>query len=141
MGSSSGGSAALIMAWYHPEWYRRVLTTSGTFVNQQWPFNPETPGGAWDFHDRLIPKSPQKPLRIFLAVGDRDNFNPNVMRDGMHDWVLANNRMARVLKARGYHYQYIYCLNVGHGLGGARAQITPHALEWLWHGYPAGGKR
>ncbi len=135
-GSSSGGSAALIMAWYHPEWYRRVLTTSGTFVNQQWPFNPETPGGAWDFHDRLIPQSDPKPLRIFLAVGDRDNFNPNVMRDGMHDWVLANNRMARVLKAKGYHYQYIYCLNAGHGLGAARAQITPHALEWLWHGYP-----
>jgi hypothetical protein len=58
------------------------------------------------------------------------------MRDGMHDWVLANNRMAKVLKAKGYEYQYIYCLNAGHGLGKARAQITPHALEWLWHGYP-----
>ncbi len=136
MGSSSGGAAALIMAWYHPEWYRRVLTTSGTFVNQQWPFNPETPGGAWDFHEKLIPESDPKPLRIFLAVGDRDNYNPNVMRDGMHDWVAANNRMARVLKAKGYHYQYLYCLNVGHGLGPARAQITPHALEWLWQGYP-----
>ena len=135
-GSSSGGSAALIMAWYHPEWFRRVLTTSGTFVNQQWPFNPETPGGAWDFHDRLIPNSKRKPLRIFLAVGDRDNYNPNVMRDGMHDWVLANNRMAKVLKAKGYDYQYIYCLNAGHGLGKARQQITPHALEWIWHGYP-----
>ena len=39
MGTSSGGSAALIMAWYHPEWFRRVLTLSGTFVNQQWPFD------------------------------------------------------------------------------------------------------
>ncbi|MFN6051784.1 MAG: alpha/beta hydrolase, partial [Planctomycetia bacterium] len=61
MGTSSGGSAALIMAWYHPEWFRRVLTLSGTFVNQQWPFNPETPGGAWDFHDKLIPQSAPKP--------------------------------------------------------------------------------
>ena len=26
MGGSSGGSCALIMAWYHPEWYHRVLT-------------------------------------------------------------------------------------------------------------------
>jgi iron(III)-enterobactin esterase len=42
MGCSSGGSAALIMAWYHPELYRRVLTLSGTFVNQQWPFNPDS---------------------------------------------------------------------------------------------------
>ena len=46
MGNSSGGSAALIMAWYRPELYHRVLTTSGTFVNQQWPFNPETPGSS-----------------------------------------------------------------------------------------------
>ena len=37
MGCSSGGSCALIMAWYHPELYHRVLTYSGTFVNQQWP--------------------------------------------------------------------------------------------------------
>jgi enterochelin esterase family protein len=43
MGNSSGGSAALIMAWYRTNLYHRVLTTSGTFVNQQWPFNPETP--------------------------------------------------------------------------------------------------
>lgn len=43
MGSSSGGSAALSMAWYHSEWYHRVITYSGTFVNQQWPFNPKTP--------------------------------------------------------------------------------------------------
>ena len=138
MGSSSGGSAALIMAWYHPEWYRRVLTTSGTFVNQQWPFNPETPGGAWDFHDKLIPQSEQKPLRIFMAVGDRDNFNPNVMRDGMHDWVEANHRMAKVLKAKGYDYQYLFCLNNGHGIREAKPQVLPHALEWVWHGYPVG---
>src|ERR1035441_2816733 len=40
MGGSSGGSCALIMAWYHPELYHRVLTYSGTYVNQQWPSNP-----------------------------------------------------------------------------------------------------
>ena len=45
MGGSSGGSAALIMAWYHPELYHRVLTYSGTAVNQQWPPNAET--SAW----------------------------------------------------------------------------------------------
>ena len=40
MGSSSGGSASLIMAWFRTDLYRRVLTTSGTFVNQAWPFDP-----------------------------------------------------------------------------------------------------
>ena len=43
MGGSSGGSCALIMAWYHPELYHRVLTYSGTYVNQQWPSNPADP--------------------------------------------------------------------------------------------------
>lgn len=137
MGSSSGGSAALIMAWYRPDLYHRVLTTSGTFVNQQWPFNPETPDGAWGFHETLIPNSPTKPLRIFISVGDRDSLNPNVMRDGMHDWVEANHRMAKVLKDRGYHYQYLFCRNSGHGIGNARAQFMPHAIEWVWHGYTA----
>ncbi len=89
MGGSSGGSCALIMAWYHPEWYHRVLTYSGTYINQQWPWNPATPEGAWGFHDGLITKSPRKPIRIWMEVGDRDLYNPNVMRDGMHDWVAG----------------------------------------------------
>ena len=101
MGNSSGGSAALIMAWFRPDLYRRVLTTSGTFVNQAWPFDPKYPDGAWGFHETLIPKEPKKPLRIFLSVGDKDLLNPNVMRDGMHDWVEANHRMAKVLKDEG----------------------------------------
>ena len=136
MGGSSGGAAALIMAWYHPEWYRRVITYSGTFVNQQWPFNPETPGGAWNFHDTLIPQNAPKPIRLWMEVGDRDNYNPNALRDGMHDWVEANNRMATVLKAKGYHYQYVYAVNAGHTDGKVRAQTLPQALEWVWKGYP-----
>jgi len=139
MGGSSGGAAALIMAWYHPEWYHRVIIYSGTFVNQQWPFDPATPDGAWDFHARLIPQSERKPIRLWLEVGDRDLLNPNVMRDGMHDWVEANNRMATVLKAKGYHYQYVYALNAGHTDGKVRAQTLPQALEWVWQGYPIPG--
>ncbi|MEO7414791.1 MAG: alpha/beta hydrolase-fold protein [Opitutaceae bacterium] len=135
MGSSSGGSAALIMAWYRPDLYRRVITTSGTYVNQQWPFDPATPGGAWDFHDKLIPQSPKKPIRLWMGVGDRDLLNPNVMRDEMHDWVEANNRMAKVLTAKGYRYQYVFALNQGHGMGNARAQLLPQALEWVWKDY------
>ena len=135
MGGSSGGAAALEMAWYHPDLYHRVISYSGTFVNQQWPFNPETPGGAWDFHAKLIPQSAPKPIRIWLEVGDRDLLNPNVMRDNMHDWVVANNRMATVLKAKGYHYQYVYALNAGHVDRAVKNQNLPQALEWVWQGY------
>src|SRR5438105_5683310 len=78
MGNSSGGSAALIMAWYRTDLDHRVLTTSGTFVNQQSPFNPERPGGTWDFHETLIPNSPKKPLRIFISVVSSDVLIRNV---------------------------------------------------------------
>src|ERR1051326_3196722 len=72
MGNSSGGSCALIMAWYHPELYHRVLTYSGTYVNQQWPSNPETPHGAWEFHEHMIATNAVKPIRLWMEVGDRD---------------------------------------------------------------------
>ncbi|MGA3268303.1 MAG: alpha/beta hydrolase-fold protein [Verrucomicrobiota bacterium] len=135
MGGSSGGAAALEMAWYHPNWYHRVISYSGTFVNQQWPFNPGTPDGAWDFHEKLIPNNARKPIRIWLEVGDDDNFNPNLIRDNMHDWVAANNRMATVLRAKGYHYQYVFAQNAGHVDRAVRNQTLPEALEWVWQGY------
>jgi len=138
MGGSSGGSCALVMAWYHPELYHRVLTYSGTFVNQQWPWNPETPHGAWEFHERLIPSAPAKPLRIWMEVGDRDLLNPNAMRDNMHDWVVANENMAKALAAKGYHYQFVFARNAGHTDGAVKQQTLPEALEYLWQGYPIG---
>jgi len=140
MGGSSGGSAALIMAWYHPERYHRVLTYSGTYVNQQWPSNPDTPGGAWEFHRTLIPNTPVKPIRLWMEVGDRDLLNPNVMRDEMHDWVVANEKMAAVLAAKGYHYQFSFVRNAGHTDRTVKQQTLPQALEWLWKTYPADKK-
>jgi enterochelin esterase family protein len=137
MGGSSGGSCALIMAWYHPELYHRVLTYSGTYVNQQWPWNPETPHGAWEFHERLIPDSPAKPIRLWMEVGDRDLLNPNVMRDHMHDWVVANENMARVLDAKHYHYQFVFARNAGHVDRSVRQQTLAEALEYVWQGYAA----
>ncbi len=137
MGCSSGGACAMIMAWYRPDLYRRVLSFSGTFVNQQWPYNPETPGGAWSFHEDIIPNSPVKPIRIWMEVGDKDLLNPNLMRDGMHDWVLANERMAAVLAAKGYAYQFVFARNARHCDGSMKQQLLPEALEYVWRGYSA----
>jgi enterochelin esterase-like enzyme len=139
MGCSSGAAAALSMAWYHPEWYHRVISYSGTFVNQQWPFNPETPGGAWGYHESIIPNASPKPIRIWMHVGDRDLLHPHVMRDAMHDWVAANHRMAKVFKAKGYQYQYVYALDSGHCDRRVREHTLPQALEWAWRGYPIAG--
>jgi len=135
LGYSSGGACALIMAWYHPELYHRVLAYSGTFINQQWPSNPETPHGAWEFHEHIIPASAMKPIRIWMEVGDKDLLNPNVMRDDMHDWVLANERMAKVLADKGYHYQFVFARNAVHVDRAVRQQTLPEALQYLWQGY------
>lgn len=135
MGGSSGGSCALIMAWFHPEWYHRVLTYSGTYVNQQWPSDPKFPHGAWEFHEHLLPHSPAKPIRLWMEVGDRDLLNPNSMHDNMHDWVLANENMARVLAHYRYHYQFVFAENAGHTDRAVKAQTLPEALEYLWHGF------
>ncbi len=140
MGGSSGGSAALSMAWYHPELYHRVLTYSGTYVNQQWPSNPRLRHGAWEYHEHLIPSTLAKPIRIWMEVGDRDLFNPNVMRDNMHDWVVANENMAKVLAAKGYDYQFVFARNAGHTDRAVKQQTLPEALEYLWRGYPVAGR-
>ena len=141
MGGSSGGSCALIMAWYHPELYHRVLTYSGTYVNQQWPSNPQSPHGAWEFHEHLIPNTSPKPIRLWMEVGDKDLYTPNLMRDNMHDWVLANELMAKALAAKGYHYQYVFAENAGHVDRSVRQQTLPEAIEYVWQSYPiAAGK-
>jgi predicted alpha/beta superfamily hydrolase len=101
-------------------------------VNQQWPFNPAAPHGAWEFPEHLIPDNPPKPIRIWFEVGDRDNYNPNAMHDGMHDWVLANENLAKVLAAKGYHYQFVFARNAGHTDHAVRQQTLPEAIEWLW---------
>ena len=134
MGCSSGASAAMAMAWYRTDLYHRVLSYSGTYVYQQWPFNPETPHGAWDFHETLIPNSPRKPLRIWMHVSDRDNL---ITRDDYHDWVLANERMAKVLAAKNYPYQFVFSKNSGHCDRAVKAQTLPLALEYVWQGYAA----
>jgi len=134
MGGSSGGSAAFTMAWFRPDLYRRVLTYSGTYVNQQSPLNPDSPHGAWEYHEHLIPSAEKKPLRIWLHVSENDNGST---RDeaSYHNWVLANQRMAAALKAKGYPYRYVFAGQAGHTDGRVTKQTLPGALTWLWEGY------
>jgi enterochelin esterase-like enzyme len=134
MGGSSGAACAFSMAWYRPDLYHRVLSYSGTYVNQQWPPNPETLHGAWEYHDRLIPQSKRKPLRIWMHVGDND-LRSKDPESTYHNWVMANQRMAAVLKAKGYHYQYVFAQESGHVDGRVVNQTLPQALEWVWKGY------
>lgn len=134
MGGSSGGAAAFTMAWFHPELYRKVLTYSGTYVNQQYPDDPKTPHGAWEYHENLLRKTTAKPIRVWLEVSENDNGHD---RDeaSLHNWVMANQRMAAELKAKHYDYRYVFAKAAGHVDGRVTKQTLPAALEWLWRGY------
>ena len=57
-----------------------------------------------------------------------------------HGVTSANARMATVLKAKGYQYQFVIAAGAGHVDGKVVAQTLPHALEWLWRGYSSATK-
>jgi hypothetical protein len=50
--------------------------------------------------------------------------------------VLANERMAAALAAKGYRYQFVFARDAGHCDRAVKQQTLPAALEWLWRGYP-----
>jgi len=134
MGGSSGGVAAFTMAWFHPELYHKVLTYSGTYVNQASPVDPKTPRGGWEYHDHLIAEAPAKPIRIWMEVGEKD-LHYDDPESTWHNWPLANRRMAAVLKAKGYDYRFVYAKEAKHVDPRVVGQTLPGALEWLWRDY------
>ena len=140
LGCSSGGAAAFTMGWFRPDLFRRIITYSGTFVDQQDDDAPEEkmyPDGAWDYHSELelIKNAPEKPLRVFLDHSDHDN-GYNQPESGHHNWVLANQRMAAALLAKGNHYRHLTALNAGHCDGKIFPRTLGDTLLWAWRGYP-----
>lgn len=135
MGGSSGAAAAFTMAWFHPEWYRKVLSYSGTFVNQASPSDPATLGGAWDYPAHLIPEAKSKPIRIWMEVGQHD-LHWQDPESTLHNWPLANDKMSAALQVKGYDVRYIVAQDAAHVDADVIAQTLPSALEWLWRDYP-----
>ena len=141
MGCSSGGAAALSMGWFRPDWFRRIIAYSGTFVDQQDDDAPEEakyPLGAWEYHSgmKLIEKSEKKPLRIFTHVSENDN-RPKDPEETHHNWVMAGERTAAALDAKGYHHRFLFSLGTGHCDRRVFEQSLADTLVWVWRGYHA----
>jgi predicted alpha/beta superfamily hydrolase len=139
MGCSSGGAAALSMGWFRPDWFRRVVAYSGTFVAQQDEDAPEQakyPLGAWEYHSgmKLIENSPKKPLRIFTHVSEND-LRPKDPEETHHNWVMAGERTAAALKAKGYHQRFIFSLGTSHCDHRVFEKTLADTLVWIWRGY------
>ena len=141
MGCSSGGAAALTMGWFRPDLFRRLITYSGTFVDQQDDDAPEEadyPLGAWEYHSsmKLIANSEKKPLRIFTHVSENDN-RANDPEGTHHNWVMANQRTAAALKAKGYDYRYVFSRATRHCDRKVFERTLADTLVWMWRGYHA----
>jgi enterochelin esterase-like enzyme len=132
LGGSSGGAAALTMAWFRPDLYRRVLSYSGTFVNLR--NGPEAPLGAYEYIEHLFPDNEKKPLRLWIQVSENDN-GSKTPAEGRRNWVIANARLAKILKDKGYAYQFVYSKGAGHTQRKVINNTLPQALEYLWLDY------
>ena len=139
MGCSSGGAAAMTMAWFRPDLFRRVIAYSGTFVDQQDDDAAEEakfPLGAWEYHSslKLIANSPKKPLRLFTHVSENDN-RAKDPEETYHNWVMAGERTAAALKDKGYHYRYVLSRATGHCDSKVFDLTLADTLVWTWQGY------
>jgi enterochelin esterase-like enzyme len=141
MGCSSGGAAALTMGWFRPDLFRRLITYSGTFVDQQDDDAPEEatyPLGAWEYHSsmKLIENTDPKPLRIFTHVAEHD-LRPTDPEETYHNWVMANQRTAAALKAKGYDYRFVFSRDSKHCDRRVFESTLADTLVWMWQGYEA----
>ena len=141
IGCSSGGAAALTMGWFRPDLFRRLITYSGTFVDQQDDDAPEEkqyPLGAWEYHSslKLIENSEKKPLRIFTHVSENDN-RAKDPEETYHNWVMANERTAAALKTKGYDYRFVFSRATKHCDSKVFELTLADTLVWTWRGYHA----
>jgi enterochelin esterase-like enzyme len=139
MGCKSAGAAALTMGWFRPDLFRRLIAYSGTFVDQQDDDAPEEakfPLGAWEYHSgmKLIENSEKKPLRIFTHVSENDN-RPKDAEETHHNWVMAGQRTAAALEAKGYHHRFVFSLATSHCDRRVFEQTLADTLLWVWRGY------
>src|SRR5216110_3457559 len=139
MGCSSGGAAALSMGWFRPDLFRRLIAYSGTFVDQQDDDAAEEakyPLGAWEYHSsmKLIENSEKKPLRIFTHVSEND-IRPKDAEETHHNWVMAGQRTAAALEAKGYDHRFVFSKATGHCDRRVFEQTLADTLVWIWRGY------
>jgi hypothetical protein len=83
---------------------------------------------------KLIEKSEKKPLRIFTHVSEND-LRAKDPENTYHNWVMANQRTAAALKAKGYEYRFVFSKATNHCDGKVFQQTLADTLVWMWHGY------
>jgi len=85
------------------------------------------------------PNNPAKPLRIWMHVSEND-IGAKTASAERRNCVIANQRLASVLKAKEYHYQFVCAKNAGPVDRKVIDQALPQALEYVLQDYPISGE-
>jgi gluconolactonase len=120
-GGSTGAIAAFTVAWEHPDAFRRVFSSIGTYVGMR--------GGEQYYV--LVRKTEPKPLRIFMQDGVHDEWPGG---PEMGDWWMSNQTMNRALEFAGYDVRHVW--GAGSHNGSQATMLFPEAMRWLWRDYP-----
>jgi enterochelin esterase family protein len=138
LGSSSGGAAAMSMAWFRPDLFRRVICYSCSFVDNQDHYLPEAriyPSGAWEYHSdlALVLSGVKRPIRIFTQASEYDAYY-DYPSASHFNWVIANERMSAALQKRGYASRFMQSKQAGHVDSRVSESTLADALAWVWKG-------
>jgi gluconolactonase len=120
-GSSTGGIGSFTVAWEHPDAFRRVFISIGTFVGMR---------GGEQYYVQ-VRKTEPKPIRIFQQDGVHDEWPGG---PEMGDWWMSNLTMNRALEFAGYDVKHVW--GDGTHNGNQAKQVFPDAMRWLWRDYP-----
>jgi len=113
-GQSSGGICAFTAAWERPDYFHKVMSHVGSFVDLR--------GGHR--YPGLVRKSTKRDIKVFLQSGTNDQNN----HEG--NWWLSNLQMQSSLKFRDYDYKFVGG-DGGHN-GEHGGAIFAESLSWLW---------
>lgn len=118
-GGSSGGISALVIAWFHTEYFHRVYMSSPSFLAM----------GRGNEIPYLLRKYETKPLRIYQELSENE---PN----DYFGWSRGiDEETDKGLIFAGYDYCAKYFAGEGHCSRYNDVQEAYIRYEWLWHDY------
>jgi enterochelin esterase-like enzyme len=120
VGASQGGAGAFIAAWSRPEYFEKVITHVGSFVN-----------GPNIYPERVRELDTAKAIRVSMQENAGDHRNDE---DPSGDWVIQNLRLYLALREKHYDVQLVWGQGI-HSLvyGGV---VLPDQMRWIWRDYP-----
>ena len=115
-GGSSGGISAFCIAWFHPDFFRRVYMSSPSFLGL----------GRGNEIPYLIRKYETKPLRIYEELSEKE---PNDYFGASYPIGLE---ACRALTFANYDFQFKYFEGEGHCSRYSDEDEAYARMKWLW---------